>query len=543
MPSLPLGLTWTELTAASALGIQKTIWAGDAGVFVQVGTRSGNVGSGGNATRIRWSSDGVTWHEVSDSGLAYNWTGVAYAPIASGLGTGSGRLCAVTSTTLETLGATPTKQIITSDDGGATWTSRTSPEINQWQDIVWAAGLSKFVAVAQTGTNRVMYSSDGITWNVAAAAAVKSWNAIAWDPGAAKLVATAGTTSTTSIMTSTNATAWTGQTSASFNFTRRSLIWSPLLSLFIISSSTNHIVTSPDGVTWTDQGAQSFRNQIVDASSLGAVIMSGGSPGGTYLQVLETTNATAWTAENTDPGNVFSSGTLDAIAFSPTLGLVVITYNGTNTHIITGASAVAPSVLTAAGDSTAAFVPAWPEFHIAGLASTSFVTGLTVYSVTPDEGYTRGGGTIVIAGAGFEIGCTVQFGRYFGNFSDASDVVRISSTVIHCTLPPHTPDEVVSVVVTNPSTEYAALELGFTYLVTSFVPGDAGSFTITPSVGPISGGTLVTIVGIGISLSPTAIVLFDGVPATAVTPVNDTTITCITPAHIRGVVDVKILNN
>ena len=39
---------------------------------------------------------------------------------------------------------------------GANWTAEAAAEANQWKSVVY--GRDKFVAVSQTGTNRVMYS-------------------------------------------------------------------------------------------------------------------------------------------------------------------------------------------------------------------------------------------------------------------------------------------------------------------------------------------------------------------------------------------------
>ena len=36
--------------------------------------------------------------------------------------------------------------------------------LNEWNDIAWSPQLELFVAVAETGDNRVMTSTDGIIW-------------------------------------------------------------------------------------------------------------------------------------------------------------------------------------------------------------------------------------------------------------------------------------------------------------------------------------------------------------------------------------------
>ena len=64
--------------------------------------------------------------------------------------------------------------------------------------------------------------------------------------------------------------------------------------------------------------------------------------------------------------------------------------------------------------------------------------------------------------------------------------------------------------------------------------------TVSPSSGPVAGGTAITITGTG--LTGASAVKIDGVSATSVVPVNDTTVTAVTPAHIAGTGNVIVTN-
>lgn len=64
--------------------------------------------------------------------------------------------------------------------------------------------------------------------------------------------------------------------------------------------------------------------------------------------------------------------------------------------------------------------------------------------------------------------------------------------------------------------------------------------SVSPNSGPQSGGTAVTITGL--NLTGTAAVTFGGAAATAVSVVNNTTVTATTPAHAPGTVDVQVTN-
>ena len=65
---------------------------------------------------------------------------------------------------------------------------------------------------------------------------------------------------------------------------------------------------------------------------------------------------------------------------------------------------------------------------------------------------------------------------------------------------------------------------------------------LSPNSGPGSGGTAVTITGTGFVSGGSLGVTFGGNAATAVTVVNANTITCTTPPHASGVVDVVLTN-
>ncbi len=66
--------------------------------------------------------------------------------------------------------------------------------------------------------------------------------------------------------------------------------------------------------------------------------------------------------------------------------------------------------------------------------------------------------------------------------------------------------------------------------------------TVAPNHGDTTGGTPVTITGSGFASAGSLGVTFGGTPATSVAVVNSTTITCTTPAHVAGLVDLVVTN-
>jgi uncharacterized repeat protein (TIGR01451 family) len=78
--------------------------------------------------------------------------------------------------------------------------------------------------------------------------------------------------------------------------------------------------------------------------------------------------------------------------------------------------------------------------------------------------------------------------------------------------------------------------------VTLTASGPAITTVLSPNQGSDAGGTPVTITGSGFVSGGSLAVSFGGNAATAVTFVNSTTITCTTPAHAAGTVDVVLTN-
>lgn len=200
--------------------------------------------------RVRTSTDAATWTAVSAS-IANTWRAVAYSPSL-------GRWAAVA-------GSGTSTRVMTSDDNGATWTTRTSPATLgdiSWRAIGWGGGV--FVAVADTGvTQRVMTSPDGINWTMRDAAADNSWRGVAWGNGV--WVACAVTGTGTRIMYSLdNGVTWTIAETPPADNDWRAITWAN--GLFVICSVTgtaNRIATSPNGRVWTARSTTGIDNNWV----------------------------------------------------------------------------------------------------------------------------------------------------------------------------------------------------------------------------------------------------------------------------------------
>jgi hypothetical protein len=149
----------------------------------------------------------------------------------------------------------------------------------------------------------------------------------------------------------------------------------------------------------------------------------------------------------------------------------------------------------------------------------------TITSITPSTGPIAGGTLVTIIGTGFAGASAVIIGG-----STATGLTVINSTAVSVTTPSHAAGA-VNVVITTPN--------GTATGTNAFTYEPLPIFTsITPSTGPIAGGTGVTITGTGL-IGATAVTI-GGTAATGVTVISPTTVSAITPAHAAGTVNVVI---
>ncbi len=85
------------------------------------------------------------------------------------------------------------------------------------------------------------------------------------------------------------------------------------------------------------------------------------------------------------------------------------------------------------------------------------------------------------------------------------------------------------------------LDMGYHYMTP--IPAEPEIHQILPDNGPITGGTAVTLSGDYFTDTADTAVTFDGISATDLVVVDVNTITCTTPAHLAGAVDVAVLNS
>jgi acid phosphatase len=174
----------------------------------------------------------------------------------------------------------------------------------------------------------------------------------------------------------------------------------------------------------------------------------------------------------------------------------------------------------------AATAPNMAEFF-----TTTPNTAPIISSLSPPSGPDTGGTSVTISGTGFAAGATVSFGGVA-----ATNVNVLGSTTVTAITPAHA-GGAVNVVVTNPGGQTGTSVNGYTYAATP-QPPTVGS--VSPSSGPTTGGTSITITGTNFAAG--ASVTLGGTLASNVVVTNSTTITATTPAHAAGSVDVVVTN-
>ncbi|MCE0539506.1 IPT/TIG domain-containing protein [Kineosporia rhizophila] len=257
------------------------------------------------------------------------------------------------------------------------------------------------------------------------------------------------------------------------------------------------VVSTPNGDSGTAGNGNDF--SYVAAPVVGDVTPDAGPlTGGTVVTIT---------------GSGFTGATLVRFGSLPAT-LVTVSTDGLITATAPAQSAGVVDVTVTAPGGTSATSPA-DQFRYQGPA--------VITSITPDSGSVQGGSAVTIRGSGFS-GTTQVF---FGGVGAQSFTVVDDTTITAVTPAGLVGDR--SVRLQTPAGLSPAAT--YTYVAAPNVTG------LDPSVGPIAGGTRVTITGTGFT-GATA-VSFGG---TSVTPTvsSNTSLTVTTPAHAAGTVDITV---
>jgi hypothetical protein len=278
---------------------------------------------------------------------------------------------------------------------------------------------------------------------------------------------------------------------------------------FTVVSDTSITATSPAGtgvvdVTVTTPGGKSTTSANDQFSYLAAPTVTSLNPAGGPL----------------------AGGTLVTITGTGFTGATAVHFGGNLATNLTVVSDTSITVDSPAGTGTVNVLVTTPGGTSATSPSDLFSYGPTVTNVTPASGPVGGGTLVTITGTGFTGATAVNFGPQVGS------ILNVNDTTINAYSPAGT--GTVDVTVTTPTgTSAVSPDDKFTYVAAPTVTG------VSPNVGPLGGGTVVTITGTGFSFATQ--VDFGSTPATNLTIVSDTSLTVDSPAG-TGIVDVTVTN-
>ena len=151
----------------------------------------------------------------------------------------------------------------------------------------------------------------------------------------------------------------------------------------------------------------------------------------------------------------------------------------------------------------------------------------TVTGVSPSSGSAAGGTSVVITGGGFTGATVVSFGGTVATFTLQSDAQ------IAATSPAHAAGTVDVTVTTANGTSATSSADQFTYTAPQPVVT-----SISPTSGPASGGTNVTVTGSGFTGASS--VLFGSIAATEFAISSDSSLTAVSPPQAAGTVYVTV---
>lgn len=311
-------------------------------------------------------------------------------------------------------------------------------------------------------------------------------------------------------------------------------------------------VSSVGGTTVTLTGSGFTGVTSVTVGATPATFTPSGDTSGTFVAPAHASGAVQVTLSNgTAPDASVTLNYVDPPAItnlSPATGSAaggtLVTITGTNllgtTQVKFGTSVVAPSNVTAT--SLQATSPA----HAAGTVDVTVTNSIgtsantaaddfvytpappTVTGLFPAGGPVGGTTVVTVTGTGFTGATGVTFGGTAGTGLTVND-----DNTITVTAPAHAAGTVDVIVTTGGGPSANTSADNYVY---GAVPPTVTA--VSPTTGPITGGTTLTITGTGFTGATE--VTIGGTAGTSVTVVSDTSLTVITPAHAAGTVDVIV---
>jgi hypothetical protein len=226
-----------------------------------------------------------------------------------------------------------------------------------------------------------------------------------------------------------------------------------------------------------------------------------------------------------------AGGTVLTVTGTNFTGLVAVTFGGVPASAITVNSSTQLTVTSPAGTAGTVDVVVTTA---AGSSATgtsdqfTYLAAATITSINPTEGPTAGGTGVTITGSGFTGVTAVKFGSV-----SSPGFTIVSDTTISAAAPAQSAGTVDVTVTNSHGTSATSAADQYTYAALT-VTG------VSPSTGPMSGGTLVSLTGTGFLVVTQ--VQFGSSTATSFTIYSDTSMTVVSPAGF-GTVDIQVITS
>lgn len=171
----------------------------------------------------------------------------------------------------------------------------------------------------------------------------------------------------------------------------------------------------------------------------------------------------------------------------------------------------------------------------ASQSSFQYTLGIQVLSTSRTAG-PESGGTVVVLRAMYEVMPAAAGAIRFGDSVEGIVSILIDETQqLYCQTPPHKPG-IVSIFIDNGLVAFVDTGLSFTYFARPVVQ------TVSPSSGPVAGGTRVVVAGTSFVESLNIVCMF-GAGSAPGTFVDVNHVQCITPPALAGAVPVSLSFN
>jgi IPT/TIG domain/Family of unknown function (DUF5719)/Fibronectin type III domain len=251
--------------------------------------------------------------------------------------------------------------------------------------------------------------------------------------------------------------------------------------------------------------------------------VAGTTSGPTITSVSPTSGPTTGGTQITISGTNFATGATVRVGGTLATGITLVSSTQLRATTPPGSAGARDVQVTNSSGSSA--------IRVGAFTYTATSTTPTLTSVSPTSGPTTGGTTITLTGTNFVSGATVRVGGVA-----ATNVVFSSATQVTARTPAGTAGA-RDVQITNPNGQSATRTGAFTYTTTT---GALTATAVSPTSGPTSGGTVITVTGTNFVSGAT--IRIGGTPATGVTFVSSTQLRGTTPAKAAGGYTVQVVN-